>query len=87
MKEAALSHAWWNEWPPLAMDEHVRVGVTELRMFKLELAETDELPRYTLYDAAADELFLIGHEAMCWLVRKGYAMVRGDYPAGSWIRG
>jgi hypothetical protein len=80
-------NSWWAQWPTLSLDEHVRVGVSELRMFKIEISEEDSaLPRYTLYDPALGDQLLIGHEALCWLVRRGYAMVRGDYPPGTWVR-
>jgi hypothetical protein len=78
---------WWNGWPTLEIDEYVRVGVSELRMFKIEVPEGAALPRYTLYDPAIGDELVIGHEALCWLVRRGYAAVRGaNYPAGSWQR-
>ena len=32
------------------------------------------------------DYLLIGHEALCWLVRRGYAVVRSDYPPGTWQR-
>jgi hypothetical protein len=78
---------WWLAWPTLDVDEYVRVGVSELRMFKIELGEGSDVPRYTLYDPAQGDELLIGHEALCWLVRRGYAMVRGsNYPPGTWQR-
>lgn len=78
--------SWWLAWPTLGVDEYVRVGVSELRMFKIEVGEEGGAPRYTLYDAAVGDQLVIGHEALCWLVRRGYAMVRGSYPPDTWHR-
>jgi hypothetical protein len=86
MPDVTSEHSWWFAWPALALDEHVRVGISELRMFKIELADGAELPRYTLYDPALADQLVIGHEALCWLVRRGYAAVRGEYPVGTWER-
>jgi hypothetical protein len=87
MTSESSDRSWWCEWPTLDVHEYVRVGVSELRMFKIEIPETSELARYTLYDPALGDYLLIGHEALCWLVRRGYAAVRsGDYPPGTWQR-
>jgi hypothetical protein len=77
---------WWLDWPTLGVDEYVRVGVSELRMFKIEVEGESAPPRYTLYDPVVGDQLVIGHEALCWLVRRGYAMVRGDYPPDTWQR-
>jgi hypothetical protein len=84
MSDEERKQAWWASWPALEIDEYVRIGVSELRMFKIEVPEQAELPRYTLYDPRHGDLLPIGHEALCWLVRRGYAAVRGAYPASTW---
>jgi hypothetical protein len=84
MSAEESNQSWWHTWPVLGIDEYVRVGVSELRMFKIEVLEGAGLPRYTLYDPALEDQLLIGHEALCWLVRRGYAVVRGVYPTGTW---
>ncbi len=56
-------------------------------MFKIEVAEGAHGGDATRSTTRPTPIaVVIGHEALCWLVRRGYAMVRGDYPAGTWTR-
>ncbi|MFT3927673.1 MAG: hypothetical protein QM778_34400 [Myxococcales bacterium] len=70
----------------LDLREFVRIGASDLRMFKIEIPEDSELAVYTLFDPAVGDKLIIGHEALCWLVVRGYASVALTYPDGTWTR-